>query len=213
MQRYFARLATAIVTVTAATLVATTGVASAHEHRHVLGDKYELGVGWGEEPTYTGFKNSVTLEVSDHDGKPIADLKDIKVQVKAGDATADYSLEPAFGEPGLYEASMIPTRTGTYTFKFTGTIRGEAFDETFTSSETTFDSPKDATEVEFPAKDPSPNQLAQRLDREGARVKSLQTAAADAKDDASSAQTLAIVGIVLGALGLVAGGIGLTRKR
>ena len=57
---------------------------------------------------------------------------------------------------------MVPTRPGAYTFHFTGTIRGDAIDETFKSSDTTFDDIKAASEVEFPAKDPSTGELAQR---------------------------------------------------
>ena len=123
-----------------------------------LGDKYELTVGWGDEPTFTGYKNSVTLRILDHSAgnKPVADVTDIKAQVKTGDETVDLTLDQAFGEPGLYEATLIPTRAGTYSFNFTGAINGQAFDETFTSGEDTFDAPKDASEVAVPGQGPEP---------------------------------------------------------
>jgi hypothetical protein len=133
--------------------------------------------------------------------------------VKSGEETAEYALEPAFGEPGEYRAPLVPTRPGTYSFRFTGTIRGDEIDETFTSSETTFDSPKDATAIAFPAKDPSPGQLAERLDRESARVRSLQASLADAGDDASQARVVAFAGIALAVLALVVGRLGLSRRR
>jgi hypothetical protein len=218
MKRVLARLLAAIVAASAATLLITAGPASAHEHRLVAG-KYTFTVGWGDEPTYTGFKNSVSLALADAADKPITDVTDtVKVQVKSGDKTVDMTMEPNFkvgvyGDPGDYRAFIIPTRAGTYSFHFTGTIHGDAIDETFTSSETTFDSPKEASDVEFPAKDPSAGQLSQRIDRESSRVQALQPAVSSAKDKASSAGTLGIIGIVVGALGLAVGGISLARKK
>jgi hypothetical protein len=215
MQRVLTRLTAATAVVFAAGIVLGITPASAHEHRHIQGDKYELTVGWGDEPTYTGFKNSVTLRILDHSAgnKPVADLKDLEVQVKTGNETVDLTLNQAFGEPGLYEATLVPTRAGTYSFKFTGAINGQAFDETFASGEDTFDSPKDPTEVQFPAKDPTPGQLAERLDRESTRVETLQPIAADAEDKASTANTLAIAALVVGASALTVGAVAVTRKR
>jgi hypothetical protein len=214
MQRVFSRLVAAIAAVCAATIVVGIAPASAHEHRHIQGDKYELVAGWGDEPTYTGYKNSVTLRITDHSiDKPVADLKDLQVQVKTGAETVDLTLSQAFGEPGLYEATLVPTRAGTYSFKFTGAINGAAFDETFTSGDDTFDAPKDPTEVQFPAKDPTPGQLAERLDRESTRVQTLQPIAADAEDKASTANTLAIAALVVGASALTVGVVAVTRRK
>jgi hypothetical protein len=116
----------------------------------------------------------------------------------------------AFGTPGDYRAWMTPTRPGTYSFHFTGTIRGQAVDETFTSSKTTFNDVEDVVNSEFPAKDPSTGDLATRLDREVSR---LDAAAKKAKDDAGSARTLAVVGIAVGVVGLAAAGAALMVAR
>ena len=73
---------------------------------------------------------------------------------------------------------------------------------------------EDASKVEFPAKDPSTGQLAERLTREIPRVQ--QTAAADAKrasDEASSAKTLGLVGIIVGAVGIAVGAAALIASR
>jgi hypothetical protein len=209
MRRFFARLVAATATCVAL-IVLVASPASAHENRPV--GPLQFTVGWGDEPTFTGYKNSVTLRIT-RGGQPVAGVTGIKAQVKTGDQTIDLTLDQAFGEPGLYEAPLIPTRTGTYTFAFTGTIDGQPFTEAFTSGEDTFDAPKEPTEVQFPAKDPSPGQLAERVDREGTRLAAAQAAAEDAKDDASNAKTFAIVGIALGALGLLSGAFGLARKR
>ena len=58
------------------------------------------------------------------------------------------------------------------------------------------------------------SQLATRTDRETARINTALAAEPDrAKDDAASARTLAIIGLVVGALGLVAGGAALAMRR
>jgi hypothetical protein len=179
--------------------------ASAHEHRHVSNGKYSFTVGWGDEPAYSGFKNSVSLAIEDASEKPVTDVTDtVKVEVSSGTQKTTLTMEPNFkvgsyGDPGDYRAWMVPTRPGTYTFHFTGTIHGDAIDETFKSSETTFDDIKAASEVEFPAKDPTTGELAQRLERAEARA---SASAKKAKDDAGTARTVGIVGIAVGALGL-----------
>src|SRR2546423_310607 len=57
--------------------------------------------------------------------------------------------------PGEYNAPLQPTRLGTYTFHFIGAIAGQKVDESFTSSDHTFNDLPNAGEVQFPAKDPS----------------------------------------------------------
>jgi hypothetical protein len=201
---------------TAATMLcAALGAAPAlaHEDRPVGDGSVRLSVGWGVEPPLTGFLNAATVEVHDGADRPVTGVTDLEVQVKTGALTADFALEPDDGTPGLYRAALIPTKAGTYSFRVTGTIRGQAVDQTFTSSETTFDSPEEPTAVQFPDKDPSAGQLSERIARESARAQAARAAADKAKDDASSAKTVGLAGIVVGALGLVVGAIALTRKR
>lgn len=198
-----------------AMLVALGAPAAAHEGRHV-GD-VEMVVGFGQEPAYAGQPNSVELFLS-HDAAPITDLGDtLSVTIGFGDRSTDLSIEPffevgGFGIPGDYRAWFIPTRAGQYSFHFAGTIRGTKIDETFTSGPTTFGDVVDPIVAEFPAKDPSNGELAQRIDRE---IPRLQSSIADvrasvgrsigsAEEEASSARTLAMLGIALGALGLIA---------
>lgn len=192
----------------AASLTLTWSIsAQAHEHRHV--GAYELTVGWADEPTYTGFKNGVQLIVRDAAGKPVTDMGDtLKVEVIFGTTkTAMLPVTPAFGKtfgrPGDYRAPIIPTRPGNYTFHFVGTIHDEKIDQSFTSSEQTFDPVSEATEIEFPAKDPSPGELAGRLEREGPRIEAAQAAATAANSAASQSRLVAAIAIVLGAVGIV----------
>jgi len=195
------------------------GPAAAHEERTV--GKYHFVVGFGDEPTYAGEKNSVILLLSDAKDKPVIDLTDtLKVAVTTGSAEPlQLSMEPnfevgEFGTPGDYRAWFIPTTPGAYSFHFTGTIKGQKIDQTFKSGPTTFDEAKDPAEIQYPVKQPTGGQLATRADRETARVDAaLATERDQAKDAAASARTLAIIGLVVGALGLIAAIVALARGR
>ncbi len=179
--------------------------ALAHEVRKV--GKIQMTVGWSIEPTYTGFRNDVQLFLKDGSGKPITNLgdNDLKVEViSGGQKTALAPLDPGFdpdtglGTPGEYDKAIIPTRPGDYTFHFVGTVRGQSIDQSFTSSEKTFDPVTEAADIEFPAKDPSQAELAGLVTR-------LQPRVDDAAAAAAQNRSLAIVGIVLGAIGTLAG--------
>jgi hypothetical protein len=151
-------------------LLALAGPAMAHETRTEGG--VEAVVGWANEPAYVGFPNAVQLTLSDS-GRAIADLgaDELKVEVTFGDQkTAPLPIEPAFqvgsfGNPGEYHANLIPTRAGNYSFHFFGTIKGSAYDQTFTSGEQTFDAPRNPADVSFPAKDPTAGELAASIER------------------------------------------------
>ena len=112
---------------------------------------------------------------------------------------------------------MIPTRPGKYTFHFTGTVHGESFDQSFTSSDTGFDEAKDDTEVAFPVKDPSRGELAQKIDRIDPRlVAARQDAAAsqkDADDAKSSATTATVIAVIAIVVAVVLGGLALMGAR
>jgi hypothetical protein len=189
--------------------VATATPALAHERRAVGG--YQFVVGWGDEPAYSTFKNSVQLTLSEaNGGPPVTDLGDsLKVELIKGSDKTTLPLEAnfrvgTFGTPGDYRAWVTPTRPGRYTFHFTGTIRGQRVDESFTSSNTTFDDVEDVAISEFPAKDPSTGQLATRVEREVPRL--------DRRADALEARVrnahrVAAVGVVVGTAGVAIGAL------
>ncbi len=84
-----------------------------------------------------------------------------------GSATSPFlDLEPSWdpdtglGTHGEWDAAITPTEPGNYTFHFTGTIDGQAIDQRFTSSDSTFDVVRSPTAIEFPTKTPSPAELA-----------------------------------------------------
>lgn len=205
MYRLLAPPVTSMLIVGAALAVAFSAPVSAHETR--AGGPVRFVVGWGDEPTYTGSKNSVQVTISEANGAPVNDLGDtLSVEVLKGNEKTTLPLVANFrvggpGTPGDYRAWLTPTRPGGYTFRLTGTVRGQKVDETFTSSKTTFNEVEDATTIAFPAKDPSTGQLATRIDRE---VPRLEAALRQAEDGADGARTLALAGLGVGAAGLVA---------
>jgi hypothetical protein len=193
--------------------------ANAHEAKTV--GKYHFVVGFGDEPAYAGEKNSVQLILADANDKPVTDLTDtLKVAVTTGSSEPlALSMEPffevgEFGTPGDYRAFFIPTTPGSYSFHFTGTIKGQKVDQTFRSSPQTFSDIEDPAQVQYPVKQPTGGQLATRADRETTRINEALAAERDqARDDAASARTLAIIGLVVGALGLLIGIVALMRGR
>jgi hypothetical protein len=181
----------------------------AHEHRTV--GSVAMTVGWGDEPAFTGMKNSVQVILADKTGKPIVDLTDtLKVEVRFGSQTSgpldiERAFGSAFGRKGDYRAQIVPTRPGTYSFHFTGAVDNQKIDETFTSSEKTFDDVQNASAIEFPVKDPSPADLSGLVQRLGPRVNEAGSAAA-------RANTVGTIGVVAGVVG-IAVGLGAIRRR
>jgi hypothetical protein len=100
---------------------------------------------------------------------------------------------------GEYEAAFVPTATGDYTFRITGTIGEATVDESVTSGPTTFNSVEPMSAIEFPQPLPDPLQL--------------QTAVADANAAATTARTLGVAGIVIGVIGIILGALALARSR
>lgn len=189
--------------------------AGAHEQRKV--GVYQLTIGWQNEPTYAGVLNAVQLIIKDATGNPVDDLgspTSLQITVSTGTKTSDpLDIQPSFdpdtnlGTHGEFDAAVIPTTPGTYSFHLTGTIKGQKVDEKFTSSDKTFDDVHAPAAVEFPNQDPTNGELATNLNRVDAREQ-------HAADQAKSSHTVAVVAlvaaIVLGGGGLA---VGFTRGR
>ena len=190
-------------------LVLQASPASAHEHR-VVGN-VAMVVGWGVEPTYAGYLNAVEISLSEpgpteeEEGPPISDAE-LQVEVLFGDETSatttgPLSLAESFSEPGVFETDMIPTRPGTYTFRFTGTVAGQDIDEVFTSGEDTFSDVNVPGDIQFPEQDPGAGELADAVERLSAR-----------NDDGGGDSTALWVAIASGVIALASLVIAL-RKR
>jgi hypothetical protein len=189
-----------------AIVVMRPATASTHE-RQVVG-RYRLTIGWGEEPAFTGSRNFVSVAVSDTAGMPVADLSgSLAVEIAFGDQRLTLPLRPAWQRPAEFRAWLVPTRSGTYSFHITGTVKDQKIDATSTCSEKTFDCPADVSEIQFPVRDPSAGQLAERVSRALPRTERAIEAAAGAR-------RLAIAALVAAVLALVAAiGLGIRGGR
>jgi hypothetical protein len=188
------------------------GVAGAHVV--VKAGTYSLAIGWAHEPTYVGEQNAVQVIVTTAAGRPVDDLKagDLAVVVSTGGQHSTslqlvpmYDADTGLGIHGDYEAALMPTAPGDYTFHVTGSVHGTTVDETETSSDSTFNSATDATGVQFPAKLPTMAEVATRLDRVDARIAALPSPAADtaASDAKSAASQALLVGVAVGGAGVI----------
>ncbi len=170
---------------------------TASAHTEVESGSYKLEIGWVNEPVIIGERNSLELFVAPKD-KPeegVADLEGtLKFTVEYGSASQSYDLQPLEGEPGHYIAPFIPTREGQYTFHITGAINNETVDIQVQPEEVIA-----AGKLAFPEAQPSAADLTAQL--------------VAAKSQTGTAQTIAIVGVVLGLIGTGLGAYGLTKKK
>jgi hypothetical protein len=123
-------------------------VAFAHQRQlFTIGDKdYLFVVGSLGEPLYIDQKSGVDFSAfwpdpSDpvnsraNGSKPIEGLENmLKVEVVAGDKNKTFDFEPAFMNPGHYEAPFFPTVETTYNYTLFGVINGTNFKATWTCS-------------------------------------------------------------------------------
>ena len=183
--RHLARIRRVGVAVPIAAIAAM--LVAGYAQAHVLKNfgPYSVALGWVQEPTYVGQLNAVQVVVKDASGKAVVDIGDgdLKVVVSVGgqqsaalDLLNKYDPDTGLGVQGDYEAPLVPTAPGDYTFHLSGKIHDTVVDETSTSSDSTFNSVVEATDIQFPAKLPSLTEVTTRLDRLDARVAAVASA-------------------------------------
>lgn len=180
-------------------------------HEEVESGSYVLVVGWNNEPIIVGQPNGLDLFISLKDehteeeehtegdehaeaGGVTGAEATLKLTVEYGSVSQTYALEPAFGRPGGYTTSIIPTREGQYTFHFTGQIGEEAVDVSIEPEEVA-----SAGKFAFPEALPSTRDLEMKLTAAQAQTQ--------------TAQTLALIGVVLGVIGTGLGVYGIMKKK
>ena len=176
---------------------------------HVVGP-FRLEIGWGDEPAFAGVRNSVVAEISDAAGRgPVTDLggSSLTVEIAFGTERVVLPMQPSGERRNEFRAWLVPTRPGTYALHITGRLKDQNVDITSTCSDKTFDCVGDLTDIQFPAKDPSVGQLAERVDRAIPRAE-------QAVGAATGARSLAVAALALSAFALVVSlGFGLRKKR
>ena len=147
MQKYSISALTGILVLAAlVSLVSVTPQAFAHERQlyTIGGQDYLIVIGSLNEPIFVDDKSGVDLRVLTADPNdpmnstaegavPVEGLEEtVQVELGAGNVTKVLQLEPAFGEPGAYEAPFYPTVATTLTYRVFGTINNAPVDLTFT---------------------------------------------------------------------------------
>ena len=225
-------------------LALATSFAVASAHDVFTAGRYRVAIGWQFEPasgtdTYIDTGNAVQVFIdiasaADQHGTPVSNLNqdcshpDFQVTVAVGSTTSSpfcpapsYDPDTGNGRLDEYDAPLIPTVVGTYTFHIFGTINGTQIDETVVSGPSTFDSVGDSNAVQFPVAVPSTAEIAtkvaavnQRAANATASAQTATNAATAAKSSAATATVLAIVAIVIALLvSALNVGIGLRRRR
>src|SRR5215218_7796301 len=189
----------------AAVLLAALAAAPASAHTDEKAGRYSFVVGFGDEPAYAGQPNSMQVIIS-RDGKPATDLAGKLDGLMAhayygrkADPKAENAMMPleahfgdGWGTPGDYRSFFVPTQAGAYTFTLKGRLGDQKINLVVPSGPKTFSDVNDPAKAAFPAvKDPTTAQLAQRLDREAARLTASTATAAAAQRDAEEAAGLA----------------------
>lgn len=194
---------------------------AARERRTLLTGRFELIVGFLDEPAYEGEPNGLYLRLTDFepptptpdpdvtptpdpnttpDAEPTPGPKtEFQAEVRVGDQTRPLNLVQDANDPTIYRALFVPTQPGDYTFRIFGTLAGVEFSEEFRSSATTFPGVVGVGDVQFPAAVPV--------------GLGLIDAFAQAEEDADRARTFGVVGVLLGVLGLLAGGLSIVLSR
>ena len=164
------------------------------------------------EPTVlmSGPLGEVAVPAGEVASNVVAGLTTLQVEVThvSSSVSQIMDLKEAWNSPGQYKAEFIPTSPGAYNFRFFGDIEGTEINESFESSNTTFDEVTPANEIQFPVK------LAAPRETENAARRALDavTEASDAASSASTATLLGIIALILGVVGLVLGGLAYQRS-
>lgn len=169
--------------------------ASPHERKEV-GD-YRLVIGWGDEPAFSGLKNAIEVDVADKSGRPVVENASLAVDVSFAGEHLMLPLRPVRSQPGKFRAVLLPTRAGTYSFHITGNVDKQTIDVTSTCGSGTFACIADIAEIQFPVKDPSAGQLADRMSRELSRAGTATTAAGNARTLSVAALAGAVIAVAM----------------
>ena len=189
--------------------LAAPGAALAHERRAV--GPFTFVVGFAAEPAIQNTMNGASLRISRTEGgTPVEGAdKTLKVQIAAGGGQPkEFALRTVSGQPGLYQADLIPTKSGSYIFTFAGTLDGTAVNQRFESGPGRFNDVTAVDTLQFPALDAglAPAQVA-------ASLRSAEERAAAAEASAGQGRLLGLGGLIVGLAGLALGGAALLAGR
>lgn len=177
-------------------LLALTFTATALAHTSLKVGPYTIEVGWVNEPPIVGDKNAVFISITNDDtSKPVEGVNTLDVTVSTGGKDRKLELRPlSEDQPGQYAADFIPTRRGTYTVNLSGKV-----ESTDVVTNTDIEEVVDAGSLQFP--EPLPD------------AQALNQSVSQAQNAVSTANTTALIALVVGVIGVVLGGLALLRSR
>jgi hypothetical protein len=228
-------LVTAVFLALVATIVFVSplGVKPAEAHITKVYGNYLVQIGWDNEPVYTGLVNAAQVTIKKGSGdtaKPVINaLKDLQISVKYGSVTKPLDFLPSSTVDGQYHAVLIPTKVGTYSLVFTGTVEGQTVD-----GEIPLDDVASVDTLNFPSSTGSSQDATANVGQLGTLVNQLTSDIEDAKNNADAASKsvsnvvqsfqqvkdttdrlymISMTGIGIGIAGIVIAVIAVTRNR
>src|SRR5258708_29432029 len=111
---------------------ALSSAVSAHEKRTIAGGKYDVKVGWKNEPAVINQPNGATIEIKKAGTQDAVTGVEKTLQVKialGGKELTTLPLVPLADTPGTYVADFTPPATGGYVLTFLCTIEGNSTQE------------------------------------------------------------------------------------
>lgn len=181
-------LVTAVLLSLVATIVFVSpfSIKPAEAHITKVFGNYLVEIGWDNEPVYTGLVNGAQVTIKKGSGdtaQPVINaLKDLQISIKYGTITKPLDFLPSSTVDGQYHAVLIPTRVGTYSLIFAGTVEGQAI-----NAEIPLDDVASVDSLNFPpSSGPSPSGTT-NMGQVGTLINQLTSDIEDAKNNADAA--------------------------
>ena len=189
------------------------GVTPAFAHSNITVDKYNIEVGWKDEPPLVGQQNAITFEFTIDEGNGVSSgvvnaFKDLTATVKSGSVSKQ--LDILSGEKtGQYYAIIIPTQTGTLTIDLSGTLNGIPVNK-----QVEIEDVANINAIAFPPTDSSgSSDLAKIKNAIGQLQQDVSQISQGGQSGAGKSYDYAIFAMGLGAAGVILGVISLVKRK
>ncbi len=196
----------------ALSIILISSVTPALARKTITLEKYEIEIGWLEEPPLVGQQNAIVFSFTTGDGNGLSTgvtnaFKELTATIKSGSVSKDLDIL-SDSKPGHYYSKIIPTQTGPLTIQLKGTLNGIQVNESVQIEDV-----ENINVIAFPPTDASgmpdlakiKNSLAQ-IQQELSQVEqSSMSAGVSGKsyDYAIFAMGIGAAGVILAVIGLV----------